>query len=260
VEDPDEALGRTLHDIATELSHLNKISNVIRRASKQARDARADEFQIKNDDGDNVEDLLLRQFVHYIQDRFPNISETLRQRLSRTMLLRRRMILYRRRRQEKLAAQPQKAVLGLAIGPPVGGNTEHAAQTVLQEVSHPSPDMVATRSTPSQIRSATTLLQDKFNSAVLSPSVVSASKTMPFNKHENLRFPPAPGYAARQRYERLRGRRLAANQSRIDHETVLGRARLEETSEFLQRIGEITCPYCLDALPAKEAFEEPRWR
>jgi hypothetical protein len=261
----DEALERVLHDVATELSHLNKISNVVRRASKEARDVKGNEFQIKNDDGDNVEDLLTNQFLHYIQDRYPGIDQTLQQRLSRTMLLRRKRILYRRHRQEKMAIQPQKTVSEPPIESSVAESTEPGAHIPLQEVKHPSPVVIVTRSAPSQIRSATTLVQEKFDIAARKTSVFSASNTVPLNKHETLRFPPAPGFVAKQGFERLRKQRLAARISNlydginVDKASVL--SELEEASKMdLLSIGEIICPYCLDALPAKEVFEERRWR
>lgn len=28
----------------------------------------------------------------------------------------------------------------------------------------------------------------------------------------------------------------------------------------IQALGEITCPYCLEALPAIEVFDHPKWR
>lgn len=123
--------------------------------------------------------------------------------------------------------------------------------------------MAATTIAPSQIKSATTLAPNKFRMASSSPSVVSASKTVAWASHQVLDFPPAPGLAAKRKYEHLKSQRVADYYNL----TELGGGRPD--AEFnldallksdLQAIGEITCPYCLYALPAQEVFDERKWQ
>jgi len=63
--------------VATEISFLNKVSNTIRRASNEVQILKASSFQIKDDEGNDMEPLLLTHFEHYIGGRFPNINNTI---------------------------------------------------------------------------------------------------------------------------------------------------------------------------------------
>jgi len=193
-----------------------------------------------------VEDLLCSHFLHYIRDRFPNTSDTLQRRLSRTMLLRRRRILYGRHYQKKTAVQPQITTSEPIIESSIAALTESAgAPTNLPEDKHSSP-----------------IVQD---TAALSSSVVSASRTISLRRHEALRFPPAPGSVVKRRDERLRRQRSAAkpaylsgssnSYNHIDSETGTSLPEPEKTSKI-----EIMCPYCLEALPAEVAFVDHKWR
>ncbi|KAL6364387.1 hypothetical protein LRP88_01787 [Fusarium phalaenopsidis] len=67
-------------------------------------------------------------------------------------------------------------------------------------------------------------------------------------------YPPAPGFAAKRRYEKLRSQRMAEAAGSTE-------PSLRELLESdLRAIGEITCPYCLYALPAAEVFDERKWQ
>lgn len=235
----NEALERSFGDIATEISRLNKISNTIRRASREAQILKVSDFQITDDDGNDVEPLLLDHFRHHIRDRFPNISDTIQRRLARAMLLRRKRILHRRHRQGNTVIRPQKAAPKASITLPAARPTVPSAQDNPQQDDGEVAAVAETTIAPSQIKSATTLIPSKFKMAASSPSVISASKTVALGNHEALNFPPAPGFAAKRKYE----------------------AELKDTLKSdLQAIGEITCPYCLYALPAEEVFDERKWQ
>ncbi|KAH8586928.1 hypothetical protein B0O99DRAFT_695020 [Bisporella sp. PMI_857] len=267
---PREALERCFGDIATEISRLNKMSNTIQRASKEAQILKASDFRIKDDDGYDVEPLLLGHFERYIRDRFPNISNTIQERLACAMLLRRKRILYRRHRQGKMAPRPQKEVLKASIILPAARPTVPLAQGNPQQDDGQVVAVAATTVVPSQIKSATTLLPEKFKTAASSPSVISASKTVALGNHEALNFPPAPGLAAKRKYEQLKSQRLAVHQTVLDELELCAtkdsyiasiEAKLKDTLKSdLQAIGEITCPYCLYALPAEEVFDERKWQ
>ncbi|RSM12538.1 hypothetical protein CEP52_002366 [Fusarium oligoseptatum] len=70
-----------------------------------------------------------------------------------------------------------------------------------------------------------------------------------------LTYPPAPGFAAKRRYEKLKKQRIV---EAAETNTEPGLRELLESD--LQAIGEITCPYCLYALPAAEVFDERKWQ
>ncbi|KAH6981610.1 hypothetical protein BKA56DRAFT_731124 [Ilyonectria sp. MPI-CAGE-AT-0026] len=257
----NERLERSFVDIATEISRLNKISNTIRSASKEAQIIKASDFQII-DDGNNVEPLLLGHFEHYIGDRFPNISESIQKRLARAMLLRRKRILHRRSRQGNTAIRPQKAVPEASITLPAAQPTVPSAEGNPKQDNGQIAAVAATIIAPSQIKSATTLAPNKFKIASSSPSIVSASKTVALANHEALVFPPAPGLAAKRKYEKLKSQRVADYCHEIELEEINsdGAEKLGELLKSdVQAIGEITCPYCLYALPAQEMFDERKW-
>ncbi|RYP30524.1 hypothetical protein DL767_006201 [Monosporascus sp. MG133] len=256
-------LERSFGDVATEISRLNKISNTIRRASKEAQVLKASNFQIKDDDGNDVEPLLLGHFERYIGDRFPSISKTVQQRLARAMLLRRKRILYRRHRQGNTATLPQKAVLKASVTLPAAQPIVPSAQGNPKQDNGQVAAVPTTTIATSRIESATTLTPNKFKVASSSPSIISASKTVALGNHEALVFPPAPGIAAKRKYEQLKRRRVVDYHNAVSLEETRSEAesKLNELLKSdLQAIGEITCPYCLYALPAQEIFDERKWQ
>ncbi|KAH6632375.1 hypothetical protein F5144DRAFT_489216 [Chaetomium tenue] len=132
-----------------------------------------------------------------------------------------------------------------------------------QENERTTSGVATTIIAPSQIKSATTLGPDKFKIASSSPSAVSSTKTVALGNHEALVFPPAPGASAKRNYEQLKKQREADFQVAVGlgQEISEAQSRLDELLKSdLQAIGEITCPYCLYALPAQEMFEDRKWQ
>ncbi|KAL2673791.1 hypothetical protein Neosp_012235 [[Neocosmospora] mangrovei] len=251
-----DRLGQSFLDIAAEITRLNKISNTIRRASKDTQVLKASNFQIKDDEGENAEPLLLSHFEHHIGDWFPGISENIRQRLARAMLLRRKRILYRRHRQGDTSIRSENTISQTAVTLP---DAQPGAGPSLQTTSKKKDEKAAinrpaSKVAPSQVKSATTLAPEKFKMVSSSPSVVSASRTIASGKHQVLTYPPAPGFAAKRRYEKLKSQRIVEAAGSTE-------PSLQELLESdLRAIGEITCPYCLYALPAAEVFNERKWQ
>ncbi|KAH7238139.1 hypothetical protein BKA59DRAFT_236870 [Fusarium tricinctum] len=260
---PAKEFQKSLNEIAAEIGRLNKISNTIRRASKDTQALTASKFYIKDDEGNNVEETLLDNFKRHINDRFPTLGETIQERLARTMLLRRKQILYRRHRQDSVYAKAQDTVPAVSITFPTAKAVVSLAQL---KSKHPKTNSTVSKpatTTPSQIQSATTLAPDKFKIAASTPSVISASKTIAFHSHESLAFPPAPGHAVKKRYDQLKSRRLAEYEQSLNSEKSEANKKStvqELLANDLQSLGEITCPYCLCALPAEEAFDEKKWQ
>lgn len=253
----NDRLGQSFLDIAAEITRLNKISNTIRRASKDTQVLKASNFQIKDEEGENVEPLLLSHFEHHIGDWFPGISENIRQRLARAMLLRRKRILYRRHRQGDTSTRSENTISQASVklpdAQPVAGSSLQATSKKKDEKA--AINRPASKVAPSQVKSATTLAPEKFKMVSSSPSVVSASRTIASGKHQVLTYPPAPGFAAKRRYEKLKSQRIV---EAAETSTEPGLRELLESD--LQAIGEITCPYCLYALPAADVFNERKWQ
>ncbi|WQF77379.1 Putative Zinc finger C2H2-type [Colletotrichum destructivum] len=257
-----EGLKQSFAHIGTEISHLNKISNTIRKASKETHVQKAADFRIEDEDGNDVEPLLRRVFEHNVSDCFPNVSPNIRRRLVDSMILRRKLILYRRHRHGTSAIRPQKTVPKAFVALP-------SVQTSLLANDTVEPGNKAPVRTPafayaaSQVQSVTTLNPQNFTKASSSLSVVSESKTIALSNHEALVFPPAPGLAAKRKYEQLRSRREADQKQSIEASgmSVDDKVNNEISDNYgLDTIGEITCPYCLYALPAEVVFDERKWR
>ncbi|KAH6980228.1 hypothetical protein EDB82DRAFT_510398 [Fusarium venenatum] len=260
---PSENFPKSLNEIAAEISRLNKISNTIRRASKDTQALTASKFHVKDDEGNNVEETLLDNFKRHINDRFPNLGETLQERLARTMLLRRKQILYRRFRHGNVYTKTQDTIPAVSIKFPSAKPVGSLAESRPKQPKTSSTVSKPATATPSQIKSATTLAPEKFRIAASTPSVISVSKTIAFDSHESLAFPPAPGHAVKKRYEQLKNQRLAEYEQSLNSKK--GAASNKPTVQELlvndlQSLGEITCPYCLCALPAEEAFDETKWQ
>ncbi|RSM19543.1 hypothetical protein CDV31_001703 [Fusarium ambrosium] len=253
----NDRLAQSFLDIAAEISRLNKISNTIRRASKDTQVLKASNFQIKDDDGENVETLLLEHFEHHINDWFPGIHEKIRQRLARAMLLRRKRILYRRHRQGNTSIRSDNTISQTSVTLP-DAQAGAASQVQAKSRQHGGKSAIeksATKVAPSQVKSATTLAPEKFKMVSSTPSIVSATRTIASGKHQVLTYPPAPGFAAKRRYEKLKKQRI------IEAAGSSTESSLKELLEAdLQAIGEITCPYCLYALPAAEVFDDRKWQ
>lgn len=265
-------------NMATEISHLNRMSNTIRRAGKEIQILKAVNFCIKDEDGNDVEPSLLLHFEHHIRDRFPDASPEIQKRLAQVMLLRRKRILHRRHRYGNTATVAEKEVAKATITLPTAQPTISSAQADSKQDNSQPVAIAVGKSAPSQVKSATTLIPEAYKRATASPSVISASKTVALGNHEVLHFPPAPGYTAKRKYEKLKAKHLADHEamSRQAHAENLHAAdefqQLEEKPNVsfeaelksilkaeLQAIGEITCPYCLSALPAEQVFNQQKW-
>ncbi|KAK5992076.1 hypothetical protein PT974_05473 [Cladobotryum mycophilum] len=95
----DEKLSQSVREISRDISLLFKFSNTIRRASKESQNSiAATAFRIRDEDGNDVENFLQELFSRYIRDVFPDVSNEIKERLAKTMVLRRKRILYRRSR------------------------------------------------------------------------------------------------------------------------------------------------------------------
>lgn len=249
--------------IASEISRLNKISNTIRRASRESQFEKANNFRITDDDGNNVESFLFSIFEHHINDRFPSVNEDIRHRLVRAMILRRKRILYRRHRQGIAAIQPQKIAPRTAITLPLA--PQATSMVIGNAIQDNGKDVVIStfNTSSSVVQSATTLDPDKFQNASLSTSVVSSSKTVALDDHECVVFPPNPGLAVKRKYEQLRRQREEEYKKEVQENgmTVDAKSRFESMKKSdLGTVGEIACPYCLYALPAEVVLSDSKWR
>lgn len=254
----DEAFEHAVQGVAHQISLLHKLSNSIRRASKELQNLdAARSFQIRDDDGNYAEDFLRQLFLYYIRDRFPTTSETIRKRLADTMILRRKRILYRRSRYgstpirvESLPSQPE------------------ITRPRAQNITRPQADAAGGRQlerqndTKSLAPSATTLAADNFRKASV-PSVVSASRTVALSSHDKLVFPAAPTGAIEKKRRQLVAQRQDTLRRRLEIQggTPEGddRTPAQEWQDAVDAIREVTCPICFYELPAWEIVDKKKW-
>ena len=81
--------------IQTEIDRLNKISNIVHRASTEARVSPTHDLRSEHNEEGETEEFEVHLFQNRITDQFPATSDTIRHRLAVAMLRRHRMFLYR---------------------------------------------------------------------------------------------------------------------------------------------------------------------
>ncbi|KAH7230802.1 hypothetical protein B0J15DRAFT_575327 [Fusarium solani] len=274
-----EDLNQAIEGISKELTLLHKISNTIRRASKEQQNIQAEKsFKIQDEEGNDAEPFLRQLFSNQIRDRFPGASDNIQQRLVNSMVLRRKRILYRRKRYDKKPIRPLEVPLPPTVSAPKAKpNVGLQRQPVKQQ-----PTPVSTPSiVPSVPQTATTLVAEKFQQAA-APSVISVSKTVALSSHDQLQFPPAPCGALMKRYRRFKkeqdeklkvvldgipgynglkmspapGARGAVRNHRASHKQTLD----NYWDECLRAVGEVVCQFCFYALPVRDVVQESKWR
>ncbi|KAH6877240.1 hypothetical protein B0T10DRAFT_188142 [Thelonectria olida] len=280
-----ETLLKELDDVheglKNEIALLHKISNTIRRASKDTQNVNAAKtFKIKDDEGNDAEPLLHQLFRNHIRDRFPGTSDNLRQRLADSMLLRRKRILYRGARYGKTSIRAPEAVSKPVISHPKPEPTANMAQTrepVERRVIEPTCQSAVQSTT----QTATTLSPENFQRAAANPSVVSISRTVALSSHDELTFPPAPCSGLMRRYNRLKREKEEHHkavlrsipgygghgkpppqyaQMVLNVEAKQKEALAKDWNECIEAIVEVTCPFCFYALPVKDAMDEKKWK
>lgn len=288
----NEKLDRSIRVIADEISLLHRLSNTIRRASKDSRHLKAAKaFRIQDDEGNDAEPLLRELFASYILGRFPDIGNAIRQRLASTMLLRRKRILYRRSRYGETPIRPKKTISQPTITLPP---TQQQTAIVPEQPQGPDRPEAAAKSAQSIVQSlavsATTLVADNFKKAS-APSVVSATKTVALGNHEDLIFPPAPNGRVKQKYKQLKKQREAEHKTYLkslpfyllyeehngqpplnldilselrqkisDAEAKLQKVLEKDWNDCNRAIVEVTCPFCFYALPSLDVIDEKKWK
>ncbi|KAL9573938.1 hypothetical protein ACKAV7_001930 [Fusarium commune] len=280
IEDGVGKFVNSLDRLSSEITLLHKITNTIRRASKDIHNSKAAEgFKIRDDEGKDAGPFLHKIFSHYICDRFPGARNSIRERLASSMVLRCKRLLYRRERYGKNPIQlPQ-----IASAP---------------RISHPEPDIIIplddaerpakrrmmaapAQSVVHSTATATILSPERFRKAA-APSVVS--KTVEISDNDGDVFPPAPIRTLMQRFKKAKqaiedghkktlsaitgydeGAELFApfsqnDQRIIDAKRARDRALAKAWDDCIEAVGEVTCPYCFQVLPVREVIDDLKWK
>ncbi|CAI6097486.1 unnamed protein product, partial [Clonostachys chloroleuca] len=254
--------------VAKEISLLYRLTNTIRRASKEGQNIKAAEsYHIRDDEGNDIEPLLKELYSHYILGKFPSIENNLRSRLAASMVLRRKMVLYRRYRYGTNSIRAEKNISQPKID-------FSQARTQATNADEPSEELIdgieavgttaPKSSIQSQAPSATApAVEDHKKSTT--PSVISANKTVALANYEDLVFPPIPNGRVKERYKKLKRLRWQEFKERMIPELRQQELRLKidetftSTSRAVQRTVILNdLRSCLDF--ALEGSSSPRWR
>lgn len=262
----DQAFQNAVHGVSDQISLLHKLSNTIRRASKETQNVEASRApRIHDSEGNDAEGFLQQIFAHYIRDRFPATSATIQQRLAGTMVLRRKQISYRRLRYENnpIHVQNGKAapVTTVPWAQPAARPRKADAQQETEDSQSQRPSLHK-----SLAQSATTLAAEKFDKAS-APSLVSVSKTVALNSHEQLVFPRAPTAAIKRKQMQLTEQRKAGlsdmrrrSEGQDRNTDTNDKTALQDWEDAVDAVGEVVCPFCFYALPAREVVDETKWK
>ncbi|KAF7533010.1 hypothetical protein G7054_g7430 [Neopestalotiopsis clavispora] len=215
--------GRVTAALSAQVRLFHEVSNAIRKASRESQNFKAAKYFVLRDfEGNNLEHELQRYYTLNLRDRFPESSESICERISASMIMRRKRILYRRDRYLSTPIKPlqpaSKPIPALRPTQLPFANTESRPTRIPK---------VTLNSTASQIHSptvktATTLDPKRFKS-FSAPSVVSSTQYTDLNDIEDLVFPSPPSAPK-------------------DHGS------------------ERTCPFCLYVLPDHVFADIERWK
>ena len=196
-------------------------------------------------------------------------------------------------KQEPVQRQVQRPAPKVEPAPVIQPEEAPTSQTA-QAPAPAEPPREEQKQEKSAAPTATTLRPERFQKAS-TPSVISVSQSVALSGHEELSFPPPPCGTLFRRYNKMK-RTLEARQrslgervvdrsdsseeeSRSYHDTYdhtrrsnrvsrLAKSRRLELEKELSRfwkksveeVGEVICPYCFHAIPAKDAVDDRKWR
>ncbi|KAL0935470.1 serine/threonine protein phosphatase [Colletotrichum truncatum] len=249
--------------IGTEISHLNKISSTIRRASHVPQIQMSRNFANNDDTVHDTEPLLFTTFERHVSNLFPRISENIRQRLVHAMLLRRKQTLYRRHRQGVTVIQSLKQNSKAHFVVPAVHHTSSLITAKTKQSTEKALTGSAPVSSPSQITRRTALDSLRSRSATLKPSTASSSNTNTLDGYETLIPPSDPELVSKQKYWLLKIQQEVESEGFTD-----ARGAPKKSKSLLEQLqnpglgeeGGIICPYCLHVLSADVAFNERKWK
>lgn len=226
-----------------------------------------------------MEPLLEIILSNYVRDKFRSIDDKILQRLVRAMITRRKRVLYKRSQFGNLAlrvkeTKPRPKVQAPQTQPQKAPATEESPQAGNKEDDEdPKEDDTGANHKSQAGVSATTLAADKFKKTS-APSVISWTKTVAFDNHEDLPFPLPPLGRVRRKYKKMKRALEEWHESNLDSISVNSSAAGEIDDlefrlsgmlnacwdQFLRAVGEVTCPFCFYAIPALDISDDNKWR
>lgn len=180
----------TAHKLGSDINLLHRLSNSIRKASKENQDAKAaGDFQWQDDEGFDMSENFRDKFAtRILQQRFSRASQVIMKRLAETMLLRRKRYMYRASRQNGREIRLDQSSV---VKP---SNMAPRLTSTQQESYQKSQPIAQARGTvpsiPSVARTSTTLDIQRFRKTYAT-SEISVARTAPLIESDEM-FPPPP--------------------------------------------------------------------
>jgi hypothetical protein len=211
-----------LHGVEQTIDRLYRLSVAIRRPSIISQNAKAANFVIRDEDGNDVGEQFSDFALAWITHQFPEAALVLRERLARSVTLRRKRFLYRQNHQKKISMKSYLSPPPLAErsrSPGLDAESTVVARTVIEGGAQ-----------------GTLKQQDTFLKPRL-PSQTSASKiTGNFKTEDVIELPPS---RARTVFSGAFTQRTAIP--------------IPDPPKPTPGSKEFECPYCCMMLPMKEA-------
>ncbi|KAL7951537.1 hypothetical protein V8C42DRAFT_304373 [Trichoderma barbatum] len=257
----DARLDSTLRDIAKQIALLYKFSNIIRRESRETSTPQAvTNFQVQDNEGDNLEPFLKEAFAHQVRDEFPGVGDIIQQRLVNTMFLRHKRILYRRYCYGKFTDR-----VGTDSAPVVRQQPSVRYEAAQHDDENLSTTTFTPRSVAQWVTETVALLPLAKFSRVSTASDLSPSRSTAMGDHGNIPFPPAPCGNIMRKYNELKKQRengiYQYDESANPEATQKYKESLKnDWSEILEEAGGVDCPFCCSSLPVQDVVDENKWK
>jgi hypothetical protein len=192
-----------LQSIHESIDWLHRLSNMVRKASFNSQNARANHFMLRDEKGETSEELtrslfeaLTHLYQFYIRTHVPGVGEKLAQRLVHTMIIRHKRILYRRARGkvlklEQIDYSPPKREQEsqyLDVLPSVPETTA----SVMERVGTPGLSQPTARTKMAGSQVTATTVDTKMLRKSFTPSGVSKATSNSLNVPDRVLVPPRP--------------------------------------------------------------------
>jgi hypothetical protein len=211
-----------LHGVEQAIDRLYRLSVAIRRPSIISQNVKAANFVIRDEDGNDVGEQFADFALKWITHQFPDAAPVIRERLAKSVTLRRKRFLYRQNHQKKLSTKSYLSpppLAGRSPSPGLEAESTIVARTIIESPAQGNHDK-----------------QNEFLKPRL-PSQTSASKVSGKFKTEDV-FEPPPS------------RTPTVFSSPFTQQAAVA---IPDPPKLSPGSKEFECPYCCMMLPMKEA-------
>lgn len=188
-----------LHGVEQAIDRLYRLSLAIRRPSIISQNAKAANFVIRDEDGNDINEQFIDYYMKFITSQFPESSQVIRERLANSITLRRKRFLYRQSHQQKLSTKSILSPPPLARSPSSPSIQHEVESTVIARTVIESPAQAHNKDqklfkpkllsqTSASKFTGKVKIEDIFQSPSRTPTMFSGA----FTQQANISFPDPP--------------------------------------------------------------------